>query len=134
MEELLMDKKHVDQKDPFYRLLKEWGQLGHRLPNSGIGLYKKVFTNVLVYLKFEEVAFFSDKDKEPYSYMVPILKSQIEALKNLLFFIEEKDLFSGDEADSYLYDMEQRHQDLWQNLFNQYSEKGYEKLIESMCQ
>ena len=64
--------------------------------------------------------------------MVPILKSQIETIKDLLFFIEEKDLFSVDEADSYIYDMEQRHQDLWQNLFNQYSEKGYEKLIESM--
>jgi ubiquinone/menaquinone biosynthesis C-methylase UbiE len=132
MEALLMDEKHIDHKDSFYRLLKEWGRVGHRLPNSGIGLYNKVFTNVLVYLKFEEVAFFSDIDKQPYSYMIPVLNSQIEALKNLVFFVEEKDLFSGEDADNYIYDMEQRHQNLWQNLFNQYSEKGYEKLIESM--
>jgi ubiquinone/menaquinone biosynthesis C-methylase UbiE len=83
-------------------------------------------------LKFEEVAFFSDKGQEPYTYMLPILKSQIDALKDLLFFIEEKDLFTGNDSGSYIYDMEQRHQDLFQNLFNQYSERGYEKLIESM--
>jgi len=127
-----MDEKLSSQKSSFYGLLKEWGQLGHRLPNSGIGLYKKVLTNVLVYLKFEEVAFFNDKDQEPYTYMLSILKSQVETLKDLLLFIEGKELFSGDEADRYIYDMEQRHQDLWQNLFNQYSEKGYEKLIEAM--
>jgi ubiquinone/menaquinone biosynthesis C-methylase UbiE len=132
MEAPRMDEKLSSQKSSFYGLLKEWGRLGHRLPNSGIGLYKKVFTNVLVYLKFEEVAFFNDKDQEPYTYMLPLLKSQIEALKGLMFFIDEKELFSGDEADGYIYDMEQRHQDLWQNLFNQYSERGYEKLIESM--
>ena len=129
-----MDEKHFDQKEPCYRLLKEWGQMGRRLPNSGIGLYNKVLTSIMVYLKFEEVAFFNDKDKEPYAYMIPILKNQIEAIKDLLFFIEEKNLFTGNEDDSYIYDMEQRHQDLWQHLFNQYTERGYDKLIESMLQ
>jgi len=120
------------QKDAFYRLLKKWGELGSRLPNSGIGLHNRVLTSLLIYLNFEEVAFFSDKDKEPYSYMIAVLKNQIETLKNVLFFVEEKDLFSGSDDDKYIYEMESRHQDLFQNLFNQYSEKGYEWLIESM--
>lgn len=132
LEVLFMDKTHSVEKDSFYGLMNEWGRLGQQLPNSGIGLINKVFTNVMVYLKFEEVAFFNDKDKEPYSYMLPILKSQVETIKNLLFFTTEKDLFSGSEANRYIYNMEERHQDLWQNLFNQYSERGYEKLIESM--
>ena len=127
-----MDLNLQSQKDAFYSLLKEWGELGSRLPNSGIGLYNRVLTNVLVYLNFEETAFFSDKDKEPYSYMTPVLKNQIEILKNISFFVEEKDLFSGNDTDNYIYDMESRHKDLFQNLFNQYSEEGYEWLIESM--
>jgi ubiquinone/menaquinone biosynthesis C-methylase UbiE len=127
-----MDLSLQNQKNAFYSVLKEWGEVGSRLPNSGIGLYNKVLTNILVYLHFEEAAFFSDKDKEPYSYMIPVLKNQIGILKNISFFVEEKDLFSGNDTDGYIYEMESRHQDLFQNLFNKYSENGYETLIESM--
>jgi ubiquinone/menaquinone biosynthesis C-methylase UbiE len=127
-----MDLNVQSQKDAFYRLLKEWGELGHRLPNSGIGLHHRVLTTLLIFLNFEEAAFFSHKDKEPYTFMVPLLKNQIETLKNVLFLVEEKDLFSGNDTDIYIYHMESRHQDLFQNLFNQYSEEGYEWLIQSM--
>ena len=132
MEVSFMDLDIQSQKDAFYRLLKEWGELGHRLPNSGIGLHHRVLTTLLIYLNFEEAAFFSHKDKEPYTYMIPLLKNQIEILKNVLFFVEEKDLFSGNSTDGYIYDTDSRHQDLFQNLFNQYSEEGYEWLIQSM--
>ncbi|MFC1851422.1 class I SAM-dependent methyltransferase [candidate division CSSED10-310 bacterium] len=127
-----MEEKLLIPRNSFYHLLHEWGQLGRRLPNTGIGLSQKVLTNLLVYLKFEEVAFFDDENQEPYTYMLPILKNQIQTLIDLLFFLDQKQLFPSDDPDKFIYDMEQRHQDLWQILFNQYSEKGYEKLIEGM--
>lgn len=119
-------------KKTFHRLLNKWGELGSRLPVTGIGLTARLLSVILVYLRFEEIGFYSDRDKEPYSYMVTVLENQLMLLNNLFFFIEKKDLFFAEDSAREDDDMVKRHKGLWQNLFNRYSEDGYETLVHSM--
>lgn len=125
-----MKQKLLENKDEFYKLLDRWQKSSNQLPAFGIGLLKRVETCTKVYLLFEDMAF-SNNRQEPYSYMNPIIKNEIDDINLLLNLFKNNSHLTRRKSD-HTKNMDFSNKNLFQSLWNKYNEDEYGHSVKLM--
>jgi ubiquinone/menaquinone biosynthesis C-methylase UbiE len=99
------------------------------VPNTLMGVKFKIICLVTLNMQYEKIAFNKNIETHPYILVAELINRQIEnikAFKDILFIEDDAD----DKINYKELVLEEKHHDLWNSIWNKYSDTEYEVFIE----
>ncbi len=121
------EKKKLD-KTVYLEKLSELSDTMESVENTPMGMYLKIINLIILNMRYEKIAFNKDLKEHPYMLTRKLIEDQIVSFKasmDVLFIESDKK-----DAKKVNFKMEEKHQDLWNNLWNKYDLESYEEKVE----
>jgi ubiquinone/menaquinone biosynthesis C-methylase UbiE len=123
-----MEDKKKPKKELYTDKLNELSEMMDDVKNTPMSMYLKIINLIIMNMRYEKIAYSIDISEHPYILTREIIQDTIESFKTAseILFIESE----SKDSKKTSFGMEDKHHDLWNNLWNKYDPSSYQEKVD----